>query len=79
MPSDGKRGGGSRVWKCFPIVHEWSATVIYQIADDMINEDIFRKTITDAGKFIGVGRFRPQSRGFYGRFQVDKIKWSNGA
>jgi hypothetical protein len=79
VPSDGKRGGGSRVWKCFPIVHEWTGIVAYQVADDMINEDIFRKTITDAGKFVGVGRFRPQNRGYYGRFQVDEIEWSNGA
>jgi hypothetical protein len=32
--------------------------------------------LEEAGKFIGLGRFRPQNGGFYGRFAVAKVVWS---
>ena len=38
--------------------------------------DVFEDHLKEAGNFIGVGRFRPRMNGFYGRFKVDKIDWS---
>ena len=31
-----------------------------------------------AGQFIGIGRFRPQNGGFYGRFRISKLKLVSG-
>jgi hypothetical protein len=75
VPSDGKRGGGKRVDKCFPLIKEWKGTVTYNIFDDIITPDIFEQVIKASGQFIGIGRFRPSSWGFYGRFIVEDIKW----
>jgi hypothetical protein len=73
LPSDGKRGGGSRVNKTFPVLAQWNATTIFQILDDLIDEDLFRRVLNEFGLFIGVGRFRPQNNGYYGRFIVKNI------
>jgi len=73
VPSDGKPGGGKRVWRIFPQIPEWRATVELILADDLISEEVFRAHLEDAGKFIGLGRFRPEHRGFYGRFAVESL------
>lgn len=76
VPSDGKRGGGKRVEKCFPVIHEWSGEVTFHILDETVTEEVFEQHLREAGNFIGIGRFRPRNNGFYGRFKVVKIEWS---
>lgn len=75
VPADGKRGGGKRVWKCFPCIQEWGGVIQFHILDETITEDVFAQHIEEAGKFIGLGRFRPRNNGFYGRFKVKEIVW----
>lgn len=77
VPSDGKPGGGSRVLKCFPTVPEWSGTVSYIILDDTVTKDVFEQVLKASGSFIGIGVFRPRNRGYYGRFEVEKIDWQD--
>jgi hypothetical protein len=75
VPSDGKRGGGKRVLKCFPCIREWQGDVTFYILDDTVTPEAFEYHLKQAGQFIGIGRFRPRNNGFYGRFTVEKIKW----
>jgi hypothetical protein len=75
VPSDGKPGGEKRVWRYFPIIPEWGGEVTFYILDDIITEEVFTKVIKSAGLLVGIGRFRPEKRGFYGRFTVEKLKW----
>ena len=75
VPSDGTRGGGKRVEKCFPLINEWSGTVDFYVFDNTITNDIFEKVLKEAGNLIGIGRFRPRNWGYYGRFKVEDIKW----
>lgn len=72
--SDGKRGSGKRVWRCYPIFHSWESTFTIHILDDSIPEDVFRKVVEAFGLFNGVGRYRPQNGGYLGRFQVVKCE-----
>lgn len=78
VPSDGKRGGGKRVWKCFPVIkpEDWGGEVVFHVLDDTIKKDVFEEHIKQAGQFIGLGRFRPRNNGFYGRFKVENIEWA---
>jgi len=76
VPSNGVRGSGKRVMKYFPVFNEWSFKIAYHVFDDVIPNDIFEYVLTQAGQFIGIGRFRPRRRGFYGRFLVHNIKWN---
>ena len=78
VPSDGKRGGGTRVSKCFPVIHEWEGEVNFFIFDETVTESVFKKHLEQAGMFIGIGRFRPRNNGYYGRFNVQKIEWVEG-
>lgn len=75
VPADGKRGSGKRVDKCFPVIHEWEGTATFLILDETITKDVFAEHIEQAGKFIGIGRFRPRNNGFYGRFSVEHLDW----
>lgn len=73
--ADGIPGSAKRVEKCFPVIREWEADVIFYILDPTITQSVFKQHIEEAGKFIGIGRSRPRNRGFYGRFQVVSIDW----
>ena len=75
VPSDGRRGGASRVMKCFPTIHEWQGDVTFHILDSVISEDVFRTHLEQAGSFIGIGVFRPMNGGYYGRFIVESLEW----
>jgi hypothetical protein len=75
VPSDGVRGSGKRVFKHFPLIPSWEGEVEFTILDDIITKDVFREHLEQAGMFIGIGRFRPQSNGTYGRFTIEKFKW----
>jgi hypothetical protein len=76
LNSDGKRGGNKRVWRCMPLIPEWEGSVTFHILDDTITQEVFENVLDQCGKFIGIGRFRPRNNGFYGRFRVEKVKWS---
>ena len=79
VPSDGRPGGGKRVWKWFPKVEAWHGTITCMVYDDVITQDVFRKVVESAGMLVGIGRFRPQNRGFYGRFRLDSMTWDDDA
>lgn len=76
VPSDGTPGGGKRVMKCFPYVPVWAGVVTYTIIDPIINQEIFERVLTVSGSLIGIGRFRPANRGYYGRFQCEHMEWT---
>ena len=76
MNSDGVRGSGKRVPRIFPVIHSWSGEVEFAILDDIITEDVFIRVMREAGQLIGVGRFRPQNGGYYGRFSVVSYEWA---
>jgi len=75
VPSDGRRGGTTRVERTFPIIRKWKVSVTYHIFDDIITEDIFRKILEASGQLIGIGRFRPRNWGYYGRFRIANLNW----
>lgn len=75
VPANGKPGPGSRVRKCFPIIEKWEADVKFIVADLSITEQVFRTHLDALGRFIGIGRFRPQNRGAYGLFSVVSLDW----
>src|ERR1035441_4841796 len=67
VPADGRRGGGKRVMKQFPVIHKWEGDAEFLVLDDRITSAVFDKHIRAGGSLIGIGRFRPRNNGFYGR------------
>lgn len=76
VPSDGRRGGSKRVMKCFPVIKEWDGTALFYILDETITENVFRETLEEGGKFVGMGSLRVANNGIFGRFEVADLKWS---
>jgi hypothetical protein len=46
------------------------------IFDDTITKEVFERHLTEAGRFVGIGRFRPENGGIYGRFTAGPFSWS---
>ena len=74
VPSDGKRGSGTRVDRIFPTVHEWQVfgadLLVY---DDKIDEETLLEHLVELGRFIGFGSMRVESGGDNGRFKVENL------
>ena len=76
VPADGRRGGGKRVWKTFPVIPSWTGVTEIIILDPVLTDKPAKveEYLKHAGRFIGMGRFRPRNNGFYGRFTVEKFE-----
>jgi len=74
--ADGVRGSGKRVKRTFPIVPKWAGELSFYVLDDTIPKDVFERVLKESGRFIGVGQYRPQQGGTNGRFDVEKVVWS---
>jgi hypothetical protein len=53
-----------------PMLPVWSATVSITITDEVINEPVIRECLEWVGRYSGMGDWRPQNGGSYGKFQV---------
>lgn len=74
--SDGVRGSGKRVKRTFPQIPKWKATARFVVLDDTVTPAVFERHMKEAGRFIGIGRFRPEKGGLNGRFVPISFKWS---
>lgn len=75
--SDGVRGSGKRVSRTFPVIPLWTCDVSFAVLDDTITKPVFEKHLTEAGRFVGIGRFRPENGGLNGRFRPVTFKWKD--
>lgn len=73
--ADGVRGSGKRVKRRFPFILQWEGTAQFALLDEIIPKDVFEKCLTEAGRLIGIGRFRPEKGGLNGRFEVVGTSW----
>lgn len=73
--ADGVRGSGKRVWRNFPRIDRWSGKAQFYIIADEITPDVFEETVRYAGLAVGIGRFRPERGGYFGRFTVENFDW----
>jgi hypothetical protein len=75
--SNGQRNSGSRVWRRFPIIDAWEGVAEFNILDRTITPDIFIQHLVAGGQFVGIGRFRPINRGWFGRFELVDLDWQD--
>ena len=47
--SDGVRGSGKRVPRCFPTIPQWRGEVSFHVLDDTITKDVFETVLKEAG------------------------------
>ncbi len=74
VPSDGKRGSGSRVTRIFPTAHDWRVlgAELY-VYDGKIDEETLEEHLVALGKFVGFGSMRVENGGVNGRFKVEGL------
>lgn len=73
LNADGKRGGSTRVERIMPYIPAgWTADVALHVTSPALidNPDRVERYMEYAGQFIGIGRWRPEKGGIYGRFTV---------
>lgn len=63
----------NRVMTYRPMFREWSVEEVNVIFDpNVINEDDLLRSWTNAGMMIGIGDYRPDKGGIFGRYFVEK-------
>lgn len=61
---------GGRIMEHRPRLDDWQLSFTLEIDEEMFSEKTVRVLVGDAGKKVGLGDFRPQRRGPFGRFSV---------
>lgn len=63
--------GKSRVLRCRPCWKEWSVRLALEIDMAIMTKENVRESLALAGRIIGVGDYRPEKGGGFGRFRVE--------
>ena len=61
---------GGRILAHRPMFDDWTLSFVIDIDETIISAKLMRQIVDDAGKRIGLGDFRPDTKGPYGRFVV---------
>jgi len=69
------RKGGMGVLRAFPHFETWEGVIEVHVLDDTITKEVFERVLKEAGNFVGIGQFRPEKGGYFGRFELLNIKW----
>ena len=65
---------GGRIIAHRPCFDDWSLTFNVELDEDIISESLFRDIVDAAGSRVGLGDFRPDNKGPFGRFVVTNWK-----
>ena len=64
----------NRVPKYRPQFNNWELTFQVEVDDELVDENQLKQWLEIAGRRIGMGDWRPEKSGQYGRFDVVKFK-----
>lgn len=64
--------GGEAVALCRPRFDAWSMTFLIEIYEDEIGENTIRELMDKAGRRCGLADYRPQRKGIFGQFLVER-------
>ena len=65
---------GGRIMRHRAMFHDWELSFSLTLDTEVITPKMLRQIVDIAGKRIGLGDFRPQTKGQYGRFVVTDWK-----
>jgi len=64
----------SRIMRYRPRFDEWKLAFRIEVMDDDIPFDVVNQILTHAGTYVGIGDFRPDKKGKFGRFTVTRFE-----
>lgn len=62
--------GQGMVRRARPRLDAWQCDVEFEYDDDLLDIDLLRELLERGGRNVGVGNFRPEKTGRYGRFEI---------
>jgi hypothetical protein len=62
-----------RVMRYRPRFNDWGARFVMHVDDELLSLEMAHQLLSEAGQSIGIGDFRPEKRGPFGRFRV--VEW----
>jgi len=65
---------GGRIPRCRPIFKNWSLKFTIEYDEEDISAETVKEILDHAGRRVGIGDFRPEKGGPFGRFMVTKFK-----
>lgn len=76
LNADGRKGGGTRVWKLCSRIFPWQGSVRVTLADPQLqqNPNKVAEYFAYGGDFVGIGRWRPRKGGENGRFKLTNFE-----
>lgn len=60
--------GKARILRCRPMWSVWSTRVTFEVDAAIISADLIRQALGLAGRTVGIGDYRPEKGGRFGRF-----------
>ena len=70
----GVRVGGSRVLRTRARFDQWAATILVETDPELVDRDQLLRWLDIGGRRVGVGDWRPEKSGQYGRYEVEDIE-----
>lgn len=67
---------GGRIMCHRPRLDEWRLSFNLEVDDSMFSPDFVRQLVEDAGRKVGLGDFRPDRKGPFGKFAI--VGWGVG-
>ena len=64
----------ARVISIRPKWEDWNAEFTLAIDNETITQETIKEIVENAGNYIGIGSFRPQCNGMFGRFKIVSLK-----
>lgn len=64
----------ARIITIRPKWEKWEVTFTLEVDNDTITDQTVKKIIEYAGQYVGIGSFRPQNNGMFGRFNIVKFE-----
>jgi hypothetical protein len=74
VPADGMPGWVEAGDEVLPSHSQVGRECEIQVLDDTVTLQVLEEHLVQARQFVGVGSFRPQNRGIYGRFNLVSLK-----
>ena len=62
----------ARIMTYRPMIENWDCEFTIRVDDGFLPESVAHQLLTDAGSRIGVGSYRPQHKGQFGTFLIEK-------
>jgi hypothetical protein len=67
------RVGTAKVPRCRPLFLQWRFETSGLLDAEILDFDDFRAVVTVAGQIVGIGDWRPEKGGSYGKFTADIV------